>query len=40
MVQRLKRSGQLYLIMLPAFVATILFSYVPMYGVVIGAVKE
>ncbi len=39
MVQRLKRSGQLYLIMLPAFVATILFSYVPMYGVVLAFQK-
>lgn len=39
MVQRLKRSGQLYLIILPAFVATILFSYVPMYGVVLAFQK-
>lgn len=39
MVQRLKRSGQLYLIMLPAFAATILFSYVPMYGVVLAFQK-
>lgn len=39
MVQRLKRSGQLYLIILPAFAATILFSYVPMYGVVLAFQK-
>lgn len=37
--RRLKRSKQLYLIMLPAFAATILFSYVPMYGVVLAFQK-
>ncbi len=36
---RLKRSGQLYLIMMPAFLATVLFSYVPMYGIVLAFQK-
>lgn len=37
--RRFKRSKQLYLIMLPAFAATILFSYVPMYGVALAFQK-
>ncbi len=37
--RRFRRSKQLYLIMLPAFAATILFSYVPMYGVVLAFQK-
>lgn len=36
---RAKRSGQLYLIILPAFLATLLFAYVPMYGVVLAFQK-
>lgn len=33
--KQIKKSRQLYLIMLPAFLATLLFSYVPMYGIVL-----
>lgn len=36
---RIRRSGSLYLIMLPAFLATLLFAYVPMYGVVLAFQK-
>ena len=37
--RKIKKSRQLYLIMLPAFAATLLFSYVPMYGVVLAFQK-
>ena len=37
--KRIKKSRQLYLIMLPAFLATLLFSYVPMYGIVLAFQK-
>ncbi len=37
--RRIRKSGQLYLIMLPAFLATALFSYVPMYGIVLAFQK-
>ena len=37
--KRIKKSRQLYLIMLPAFSATLLFSYVPMYGIVLAFQK-
>lgn len=36
---KIKRSRQLYLIMLPAFLATLLFAYVPMYGVILAFQK-
>lgn len=36
---RIRRSVPLYLIMLPAFLATLLFAYVPMYGVVLAFQK-
>lgn len=32
---RVKRNGGLYLLLLPAFVLTLLFAYKPMYGVLI-----
>ena len=32
---RIKKAWQLYVIMLPAFLATLIFSYVPMYGIVL-----
>ncbi len=37
--KQIKKSRQLYLIMLPAFLATLLFSYVPMYGIVLAFQK-
>ena len=36
---KIKKSRQLYLIMLPAFLATLVFAYVPMYGVVLAFQK-
>ena len=36
---RLKKTWQLYAIMLPAFLATLIFSYFPMYGIVIAFQK-
>ena len=33
--KRLKRSGSLYLLMLPSLVIMFLFTYIPMYGVTI-----
>lgn len=37
--RKMKKSAPLYLIMLPAFAATLLFAYVPMYGVVLAFQK-
>lgn len=37
--RKIKKSAPLYLIMLPAFAATFLFAYVPMYGVVLAFQK-
>ena len=33
--KRVKRSGTLYLLLLPSFIVMFLFTYIPMYGVVI-----
>lgn len=38
-LRRLRRSGPLYLLILPTVLATFLFSYVPMYGVVMAFQK-
>ena len=35
-LSKIKEQRQLYLLLLPAFILTIVFKYIPMYGILIG----